>query len=59
MTAGLKAKLTLEVGACVILRWSLDTVVNGALSTVEKVSRLVEFDRLSIVYDLEEIKRSL
>ena len=62
MTAGLEAKLTLAVGARVMLRRNIDTphgLVNGAIGTVQHISSTtvaVQFDHLSKPYKVQMVK---
>ena len=62
MTAGLEAKLSLAVGARVMLRHNIDTkagLVNGALGTVLSItltSVTVQFDHIHHPHDVERVK---
>ena len=62
MTAGLKAKLSLAVGARVMLRRNVNTktgLVNGAIGTVLSITVkhvTVQFDHISEPYNVEKVK---
>ena len=61
-TAGLEAKLSLAVGARVMLRRNIDTkagLVNGALGTIIAITAhhvTVQFDHISTPYNVEKVK---
>ena len=62
MTAGLEAKLSLAVGARVMLRCNVNTktgLVNGAIGTVLSITVkhvIVQFDHISEPYNVEKVK---
>ena len=62
LTAGLEAKLSLAVGARVMLRRNIDTrsgLVNGAIGTILSITGLhvtVQFDHISEPYNVEMVK---
>ena len=62
MTAGLKAELTLAVGARVMLRRNIDIkqgMVNGAIGTVTFISSqklMVKFDHMSDPCPIEMVR---
>ena len=62
LTAGLEAVLSVAVGARVMLRRNIDTLVNGAIGTVISIKAhhiSVHFDNMSHIYDVEKVKRKL
>ena len=62
MTGGLESKISLAVGARVMLRRNIDTkagLVNGALGTVNKIAPTymrVQFDHDPLLHDIEMVK---
>ena len=62
MTGGLEAKLTVAVGACVMLRHNIDKkagLVNSAIATVHVITRTtvnVHFYHISEPYDVENVR---